>query len=224
MQAKYMALTTDSWTSRAVENYITFTAHFIASNWSVKNFTLQTRLVSESHTAEHLAQGILDTIQEWKLDVNGILPSVTTDNASNIVKATKLANIPIHVGCFAHTVNLAVQKGLKTSEVDRLLGRIRRVVAFFHKSTTAAAILKATQNKLELKEEKLVIDVSTRWNSTYDMVSRYLEQQPAIYSTLSNKDMKKNVRDIVTLSSDDVSVAEQLVELLKPFKVRGKYV
>lgn len=44
---------------------------------------------------------------------------------------------------------------------------------------------------LELPKHKLIQDVSTRWNSTYDMFSRYIEQQPAVFATRLSKDVKK---------------------------------
>ena len=50
------------------------------------------------------------------------------------------------------------------------------------------------------------------------MMNRYLEQQPAIYATFHHKDIKKNIKDIVTLSETEVSEAEELVQILGPLK------
>ena len=47
---------------------------------------------------------------------------------------------------------------------------------------------------------------------------RYLEQQSAIYATLLSKDIKKNAKDIITLSDSDVKLAEELVNVLKPLE------
>ncbi|KAL0184383.1 hypothetical protein M9458_020079, partial [Cirrhinus mrigala] len=102
--------------------------------------------------------------------------------------------------------------------MDRLLGRIRKVVSFFHRSTTAAHVLKTKQEMLQLPAYKLIHDDTKRWNSTYDMLERYLEEQAAVYSALTEKTLKKNIRDIVTLSDDDVKVAEEVLQLLKPLK------
>ncbi len=57
------------------------------------------------------------------------------------------AGLSPHIKCFAHTLNLASQAGLNVSRVSRLLGRVRKVVAFFHRSVTATAVL--TENHRE---------------------------------------------------------------------------
>lgn len=75
--------------------------------------------------------------------VTGSLPQkltvhITTDNASNISKAVKDSGF-VHVRCFAHTVNLAVQSGL--SHVDQQLIKMRRVVSYLRRSTKATIAL-----------------------------------------------------------------------------------
>lgn len=90
---------------------------------------------------------------------------------------------------------------------------------FFHRSTTATAILKTKQILLELPQHKLIQDVSTRWNSTYEMLQRYAEQQPAVYATLLSKDIKKNAKDVMTLSDDDITDIEHIIKILEPIKI-----
>lgn len=50
---------------------------------------------------------------------------------------------------------------------------------------------------------------------SYDMVELYLEQQAAVYSALTEKALKKNINP---LSDQDVRVAEEVIEVLKPLK------
>lgn len=77
-----------------------------------------------------------------------------------------------------------------------LLGRVRKVVTFFHCSTTAAAVLKDKQEMLYLPPHKLIQDVPTRWNRC----------------------IKRSIKDIVTLS-DDVKLSEDIIQVLKPLKM-----
>ncbi len=90
------------------------------------------------------------------------------------------AGLEPHIKCFAHTINLATQAGLGVARVTRLLGRVRRITAFFHRSSTAAALFMSKQKLLQLPPHKLIMDVTKRWNSSLDMLVRYLEQQAAI--------------------------------------------
>lgn len=68
---------------------------------------------------------------------------ITTDNASNISKAVEESDFT-HVRCFAHTVNLAAQKGLNTDGIKKQLVRVRKVVKFFKKSNKAEYALEVS--------------------------------------------------------------------------------
>lgn len=217
-EADYIAITTDGWTSRATHSYLTITAHYITAIWQMANHVLQTRAVYESHTSEHLAEILTEAVAEWKITRAGISIPVTTDNARNIANAVESAGFSPHIRCFAHTVNLAAHKGMAVNQVSRLLGRVRKIVTFFHKSTTAAAVLSDKQKMLQLPSHKLVQDVTTRWNSSHDMLERYLEQQAAVFAALTDGSLKKKIKEVVTLSDTDVQLADDVVQVLKPLK------
>ncbi|XP_071088069.1 E3 SUMO-protein ligase ZBED1-like [Haliotis cracherodii] len=216
--ASSVAITTDGWTSRATESYVTITAHFVSEEWQMENPVLQTRPLHESHTGTNLANVLTSALTEWKIDRFGNV-AISTDNASNIVSAVKQSpSLNPHIRCFAHTVNLASQRAMQVSQMARILGRVRRVVSFFHRSSHAASVLRTKQLLLELPCHTLIQDVSTRWNSSYDMLERYLEQQAAIFATLTVKDVRKNVDSLVTLSDEDVGCVEDATRVLKPLK------
>ena len=80
-EAKYCALTTDLWTSRATQRYITVTCHFISSSWELHSAVLATLLVDSAHTAENLAAELMSITTEWEITEKIIC--VVTDNASN---------------------------------------------------------------------------------------------------------------------------------------------
>ena len=188
--APAVALTTDGWTSRATQSYETITAHFINDEWDMTNYVLQTRVLGEVHTGHNLAVGLKKAMSFWNLSRNGINPTLTTDNASNVCNAVKEAGASAHIRCFAHTLNLSTRKGLDLPQMDRLLGRVNRIVSFFHRSDTANTQLKAKQKLLELPQHKLLQDCKTRWNSSYDMLERYVEQQAAVQAVFLSKDIK----------------------------------
>lgn len=101
--------------------------------------------------------------------------------------------------------------------MSRVLGRVRRIVSFCHRTTTVAHILESKQEMLHLPKHTLINDVTTRWNSSYDMLERYIEQRAAVFSALRENALKKN-KDIPTLSDQDVRIAEEVIEVFKPLK------
>ena len=62
-------------------------------------------------------------------------------------------------------------------------------------------------------------EVTTRWNSTHDMIIRLCEQQPAIVAVLNRR------RDLLHLecSSQEWRVLEDLADLPSPFKQASEY-
>ena len=124
----------------------------------------------------------------------------------------------LHVGCFAHILKLASQAALKIPAVSRLLGRVRRISTFFHRSTLANHALKNKQKLLDLPQRKLVTDVSTRWNSALEMLERFLEQQPAVSAALYSPEERKQEKDLCTLTEADITAAEDVAHALKPLK------
>uniref|UniRef100_A0A672JQE7 BED-type domain-containing protein n=1 Tax=Salarias fasciatus TaxID=181472 RepID=A0A672JQE7_SALFA len=212
--AERVALTCDSWTSRSTESYVTVTAHHI-DEWKISSHVLQTRPMYDSHTGENIAGLLREVVDEWGLRAKE--PVVVTDNAPNMAVAARLAEMD-HIQCFAHSLNLASQKALKLPAVARLLGRIRRVTGFFRRSTTASHQLQLKQAQLQLPQHRLITDVITRWNSSYDMTERFLEQQPAIVAALLSNEVRKNEKEVFTLTEADITCAEEVLKALKPMK------
>ncbi|XP_065891713.1 E3 SUMO-protein ligase ZBED1-like [Dysidea avara] len=135
-----------------------------------------------------------------------------SDNGSNIVNAFTLLNID-HFPCIAHTLQLAVNKGLKVARVQRIIARCKAIVSHFKRSTKETYKLREKQELLKLPQHMLVQDCVTRWGSTLSMLQRLIEQQTAISAVLvEGKDRH------LMLESGDWEVVEMLVELLKPFQ------
>jgi hypothetical protein len=115
-----LAWTTDSWTSRATQSYVTITCHFIDESFKMNSCVLQTREMPDSHTGENIAIELENASDEWGCKATAI----STDNAANMKVAIRRTTIPIHMGCFAHTLNLAANKAVELKEVSSALGRI----------------------------------------------------------------------------------------------------
>lgn len=83
--------------------------------------------------------------------------------------------------CFAHSLQLATKDALKdTPGVQELLKTARAIVGHYKHSSSARARLISVMEKLGLDLHELVQDVSTRWNSQYDMLQRLLQVKEAL--------------------------------------------
>lgn len=101
----HFALTSDMWSSRTCEPYMSVTVHFI-QDWEMKTACLQTSYFPQDHTGEHIAEALQDAIASWKLQEK-YLVAITTDSGSNIVKAVEL-NEWLRMQCFGHRLHLAI--------------------------------------------------------------------------------------------------------------------
>ena len=85
-----------------------------------------------------------------------------TDNAANISAAIKLLNIR-PLPCFAHTLNLVVQKAIRNiDDVLKVKEKVKQIVSFFHHSVKASDKLTQLQEQHNQIEKKLIQDVETR--------------------------------------------------------------
>ena len=101
----HFSTTTDLWSSRTCEPYLSLTVHYI-DNWELKGSCLQTCFFPDDHTGEIIAQGLQDALMSWNL-TEARQVCITTDNGSNIVKAVSL-NKWKRLQCFGHRLHLAI--------------------------------------------------------------------------------------------------------------------
>ncbi|KAK7176491.1 hypothetical protein R3I93_000658 [Phoxinus phoxinus] len=213
ISGKKIALTTDGWTSLATEAYVTVTAHFIDDDWELKDVILKTAEAQKSHTAENVTECISNILGEYSVSRESVL-SITTDNAANYINAVERHLQAVNVPCMAHTINLAVRKGLAVRAIETPISRLKATALHFNKSTTDSYLLESKQKLLGLKPAKLINDCATRWNSTYDMVCPAAEQQAPVAAVIMEKKLGH-----LELTTREWTLMEQVRAVLKPFKL-----
>ena len=119
-----MALTTDIWTIRATEAYITVMVHFITNDWPMESKVPSTCEIPERHTGVHVSERLIDVSKNMTIE-----SAVVRDNASNMLLATELIKDWGDLGCFGHTLQLAVNAGLNLNEISRLTAAVRNILS-----------------------------------------------------------------------------------------------
>lgn len=185
------------------------------------------------HDALHLKQIVESAISDYGIAKKQVLACVV-DNASNLTKTIDLLNddenseateedkdenenneeeednpesfIPTevhHMRCAEHTLQLAIRDGLKNPAVSSFLTKIRAVTQHLRAPHTDS-ILKRRAGK------GVVIDVVTRWGSTFLMLKRLLELKVFIQDLGSRE---------VHLTDQEWAKLEDMVHLLEiPYK------
>ena len=126
--------------------------------------------------------------------------------------------------CFAHTLQLAIGAGLKVQAIAKMLGAARRLAAHFKRSTVAAEALRTKQTALNTGDEsddslEVIIDCSTRWNSSLDMLERLVKLRWAIGAVLSDPNVTaRNNAATLKMSDENWLLAQAVVPVLKPLK------
>lgn len=116
------------------------------------------------------------------------LTGIVTDDVSNIRVMAGLADTAMYD--VLHTAWISPRgKRWSWQHLAWLLSRIRRVAAFFRSRPIASYQLKL-KKKEQLPRRRLVTDAVTRWNTSYDMVGRFLEQ-PAICAAILSSEVRK---------------------------------
>ncbi|KAF6207274.1 hypothetical protein GE061_018515 [Apolygus lucorum] len=121
------------------------------------------------------------------------------DDASNKMISNSLGVFPLEE---RHTADKAIEK---SPGISRIITKVKEIVAWFKRSVVAC-------DELRKKTEKKVIQhVSTRWNSVYMMIERFVELRPHINEIMSNH---TSAPEMIT-ASELISLSES-IDLLQP--------
>ncbi|PRQ21096.1 putative ribonuclease H-like domain, hAT-like transposase, RNase-H [Rosa chinensis] len=194
-----VCLTTDTWTSCQNINYMVVTAHFIDSGWNMHKRVLNFCVVP-NHTGNTIGKILESCLINWNLDR---VLTISVDNASvNKVSIEylqkKMSGWPrkplfdgkfMHVRCLAHIVNIIVRSSLHI--MDRSVASIRNAVRYVRSSGQRLDVIKLCAEKEILDCSKVcVLDVPTRWNSTFIMLDTALELKKAFDRMADVEDAK----------------------------------
>ena len=99
---------------------------------------------------------------------------------------------------------------------QNLIDKCRKIAASYHQSNILSDLLKSKQALLGLKSNEIIQDVPTRWNSTYLMMQRILEQVDAINEVFGDKSFRKKY-DHLLIGDDELAMLKDSKDIFQYF-------
>ena len=226
-----ICLTMDLWSSRHMRSFIGITRHLVKV-WTLSSVMLACHLFRGCHTANNILQQYENTMAHF--DISNQISHIVTDSASNMLNYfslpgfvdtddqdpdepdhttdddpsdTAFDDLPDHMPCFAHTLQLVVKDGLKSADqLTKVLRKTSTIVSFVRKSTHATDILEG--------EHRLQTAYATRWNSQLMMIRSVLRVPE---EKLESLDLPTKLtqcdRNSLTKACDILSPFEEVTDL-----------
>jgi hypothetical protein len=218
-----ISLTTDIWTTSTYEkSFMAITIHYLDSSWQMKHLLLDFIHMDGPHSGIEISNALEECLHSMGLISK--LVSITHDNAAANIKflnefSKSVAQNGVQfdctqqsIRCFGHVLNLAMQNLLMYvgSEVEKL----RTLIKSIRGSRPLRKKFKMICEMNNMEVLKPILDVTTRWNSSCEMIERALKVQNVLDAVARTEgELNNNV-----LTKVEWNRLKQLVEILQPFK------
>ena len=212
---KSVGFTTDIWTSRSQDSYMSLTIHFIDRFWHLHRLTPFVKPFPERHTGINISLGLSDMIMELNLNSAEIDLICVNDNASNVKLGIKLTPGLLQYLCDNHTVELAIGDTFKSViGMSNVLKKSKGLAKFTHQSNVALEELKKEASKEGVPFRKLKNPPDTRWSGRFDNMASVLHLKKPIKNLCDDSESW----DEHSLSKNEWKQLEGAVQCLKPVK------
>jgi hypothetical protein len=179
MLPKTFGIIFDGW-SIDTEHYIAIFATWTTVNDDVKHVLIKCGVQEDPEpgqilefTADDIGDFIFYAFDEiGRSDVRDLetIEFLSGDNCSTNVSLARKLRCPL-VGCNSHKLNLAVQTSFINSERRELVNKVDRLMSEL-RTLKNAGIVRSVTFITPIRKN------ATRWSSTYNMLSRYVELEP----------------------------------------------
>ena len=218
----FMAITTDIWTSRANDAYLSLTMHFVDSSWDMISCVLATAPFPEHHTTVNIVDKVKQVVEKYNIEINRLL-AVVHDQCSNMQLAgemlCELSENCQSLSCSAHRLQLCVEEGLAISSIAQAIGAAKKLVAHFRHSALATSELRKRQEAMSIAPKKLQQHCVTRWNSTLYMIQSLLHNRWPLTAVLADDTVIRRQYQYLELSSANWLILEDVSKVLQHLEV-----
>ena len=186
-----IALTSDVWSGRSKQDYISVVAHYVDGDWNLQKRIIGFPLLDVAHNARNISDRVLNVLVNY--DLHKRIIAITLDNATSNNVAIELMRPHLsgfreelfHVRCACHIVNLIVKDGLIL--VQDSIQKIRLCIVYLSNNTQRVASFKILCRAYEVRLYKFGPDEQHRWNSTYIMLKEVMPYRLVITTWITKE-------------------------------------
>ena len=210
-----VGFTTDLWTSRSGNPFLSLTVHFISKDWKLYRFTPYVAPFPARHTGKNISLSLDAMVEELGLSGGDWELFAINDNAANVKLGIKLSLYLSQYLCDIHTLELAVKDCFKNTQgMSEVVKKCKAIGKFMHQSTEATKKVKNQAIKDKIVFKKVANPPNTRWSGHFDNLASVLHLKKPLTNILATYDEWAEHE----LTVSDWKLIEGAVELLKPVK------
>ena len=176
-----VSLTADAWDGGYGLHYLCVTCHWLDNEWMLQKRIIHFKMLEYPHTGLNISHHLMEAIDAYSL--RDKIMSMNFDNATSMTYSANLVKSQLndvildgdalHVRCICHVLNLCVKDG--TQAIGPFYHKIRNAIMSINSSNMRYQEWKGFCRQQRIKTIKIAPDCPTRWNSTYEMLSRAIE-------------------------------------------------
>ena len=218
-QSDCISVSMDLWSCspKSNESYCCFIGHFLEVE-VMRQVLIDFFPLPHPHTGSLLSEKLNEMLSYF--DIQSKVVSITADGASNNRTAIQLLNSirtiqqlsqVNYINCFCHVIHNVITHA--TESLSPTLVKCHELCRTIRKSGNLSQRVKCKCIELGLDCQKVLLDVSTRWNSLYLMLQRMLVIREAL-EFICDTQIALAPFSLTVAEWDDV---EQTVIFLRPF-------
>lgn len=214
-----VAFTTDCWTSRAGDPYITLTLHYINDAFEQRKFVLNFENFQGRHTSKYIGHKLTEMINEIP-ELAAVKSKVVVHDAAANMKALfnrQQNNLPAEMEsllCADHLLHTSLMHAANAvTEVKQAIAVATDLASNVRRSNLSDQLIMSECIALGEEYAKIISPVATRWNSRCMMISSIIRLKKVLVS-LRDKPEQNLLTDLIP-GDATFSVLEAILPILE---------
>ena len=207
----------DGW-SKFHHGYLGVILSYITPKWKRASLTIGCIPFDESHTSANLSSLYNDLMDDWNLAEKNT--TLVSDSAANMMgMSLYLPRGTQQVKCLNHILQLIINDELlEKPEISTLVKNVRDFSNYAANSVLLSNACSKVAVEIGGEYLEFIRDVQTRWNSTHDMLKRFIQNEDIVRRILDDPAWRTKIKSNVKFSNKDWELIKSVSEILEPFK------